>query len=83
MRPAAIGAMLVILTGCGAGTWTKSEATADDFRRDSYECRRDERAAARPQMIGQQMIWVPAGGLFDEHAVYRECLAARGWQRVR
>jgi hypothetical protein len=58
-RPLASSALWLLLavSGCATGTWTRGDATAADVDRDSFECRR-EAARMYPPMPRQ----VPYGG---------------------
>ena len=65
---------LAILTiigaaGCAEKHWTKPDATAEDFNRDSHACGQE---AQRGVYIGTPV----------NKRVYRSCMRARGYQLV-
>jgi hypothetical protein len=60
-------ALAVALGGCGLHYWGKSDASQDDFNRDSAACAKE----ASPQY-----------GIFIKDR-YRDCLRARGWARAQ
>jgi hypothetical protein len=60
-------ALLTGLGGCGLHYWGKTDASQDDFNRDSAACAKE----ASPQY-----------GLFLED-IYRACLKSRGWTRAQ
>ncbi len=65
------GALLVILAlaGCG-GTWNHLTAPREQFLRDDYECKRENRAIV---MVGD----IPFG--HTDQRMYRRCMELRGY----
>ena len=60
------------LGGCAQFYWSKPNGTAEQFDRASRECARE--AAPTPTAA--------AHGIVDER-IYRACLSALGWRRVK
>jgi len=68
-RLAIVLGLLGSLTGCGRYYWSKPNATAEQFDRESRECAREASPASTAAL-----------GVVDETR-YRACLLARGWVR--
>jgi hypothetical protein len=68
-RLAFVLGVLSSLSGCGRYYWSKPNATAEQFDRDSRECAREASPATTASL-----------GVVDL-ATYRGCLSARGWTR--
>jgi hypothetical protein len=61
-------ALLLALTGCASRSrWYKEGATAQEYKRDRYECNRDV------MMMGRMARWV-RDRWFDE------CMESKGWE---
>ena len=63
--------LLPILSGCTIHyVWERGGATADEVRRDNYECNRD---AAMPPMQGSFTALL-------RRNMYEDCMKARGYE---
>ena len=51
--------LLLILVTAGCGRWVKPGATADEFARDRYECRRDASYTAVETVPPKPSVYLP------------------------
>lgn len=74
-------ACVIALGGCGTmrpEMWVSAEP--EKVRRDSYECERDARTAGSLWMDASP-LWRAMTGHKSTHEIYKDCMAARGYQR--
>ena len=73
---------LLILSGCGSSTrtvWLRDGATEMEFRRDRYECSRENQWAAGGSGLPGALAIQEAKA--NAERGFRECMEIRGWTR--
>lgn len=76
-----------VLTGCATPTfmWTAPAGGSEaDYRRDTYECKRDMHAHFPTQDVPLIVAWIQ-GPSYQRRAAsyYRSCMEARGYRLTR
>jgi len=64
-------ALTALLVGCAPMIWDKSDATQDDYNRDSYECEKDARQSG---YYGGGIA-----GSIEMRNFFKRCMTAKGY----
>lgn len=77
MKRLVIAITVLLSAACGAQKWSKPNSTETEFRRDDYECERENQTATAMVPLGGVLWAVPD----VDRAMFRKCMEARGWRR--